>query len=66
MNVPFVIPEPNRHQEKMLVDTLLQEGYCGIEGHRSKGGLRVSIYNSVPYESVDALCTRLEEYRNSM
>lgn len=60
MNVPFVLKHPNREAiEKKLVHTLQAEGYCGIKGHRSKGGLRVSIYNSVPYESVEALCTRL-------
>ena len=64
MNVPFVIRHKNREAiEKQLVKTLLAEGYCGIKGHRSKGGLRVSIYNSVPYESVDALCNRLAEFK---
>ncbi|MDZ7816588.1 MAG: 3-phosphoserine/phosphohydroxythreonine transaminase [Planctomycetota bacterium] len=34
----------------------------GLKGHRSVGGLRASIYNACPVESVKALCELLEDF----
>ena len=33
----------------------LEAGISGIKGHRSVGGYRASIYNALPFESVDVL-----------
>ena len=41
---------------------LKDAGFCGLKGHRSLGGFRASIYNSLEYEHVDALCKFLEKY----
>ena len=37
-------------------------GLDGITGHRSVGGFRASIYNSMPYEGVEALVNVMREF----
>ena len=42
--------------EKETFDTLAKEaGLSGINGHRSVGGYRASIYNAMPMSSVQVL-----------
>ena len=36
----------------------------GIEGHRSVGGFRASLYNALPIESVKALVECMKEFAN--
>ena len=60
MNVPFNMA--NKDLEPHLLQELKEEGYCGLKGHRSLGGLRASIYNSLPYQSVESLTAFLEDY----
>jgi phosphoserine aminotransferase len=53
MNVTFVL---NDESYKTKFDTMWKEaGISGIEGHRSVGGYRASIYNAMPIESVQVL-----------
>ena len=53
MNVTFTLTDEN---EKETFDALAKEaGLSGINGHRSVGGYRASIYNAMPIESVQAL-----------
>ncbi|AOW19674.1 3-phosphoserine/phosphohydroxythreonine transaminase [Urechidicola croceus] len=53
MNVTFTLADES---EKELFDSLAKEaGLSGINGHRSVGGYRASIYNAMPIESVQAL-----------
>jgi len=65
MNVSFNLASMDTsisdHQEQTLLQSLELEGYCGLKGHRSMGGLRASIYNSIEYEHVVALCHSLKE-----
>ncbi|MBB6449535.1 phosphoserine aminotransferase [Geomicrobium halophilum] len=53
MNVTFTLPS------EALTDRFLQEAkdlhFIGLNGHRSVGGCRASIYNAVSYESCKAL-----------
>ena len=53
MNVPFVLADPQ------LDDAFLsgagQVGLTNLEGHRSVGGMRASLYNAMPMEGVAAL-----------
>jgi phosphoserine aminotransferase len=53
MNVVFLIPDPV--MEKKFLDACKQENMVGVKGHRSVGGYRVSLYNALPLESVQAL-----------
>jgi phosphoserine aminotransferase len=53
MNVPFRLPDEDL--EKLFVKESTQQELIGLKGHRSVGGLRASIYNALPRESVEAL-----------
>ena len=61
MNVPFTLAEPE-------LDTLfLARGAArrvssNLEGHRSVGGMRASIYNAMPPEGVDALVAFMKDF----
>ena len=53
MNVTFTLTDES---EKETFDILAKEaGLSGINGHRSVGGYRASIYNAMPISSVQAL-----------
>ena len=36
----------------------------GINGHRSVGGYRASIYNAMPYESIEVLVQLMKKFEN--
>lgn len=65
MNVPFNLDSLDTtvgaHQEEDVLKSLNSEGFCGLKGHRSLGGFRASLYNSIEYEHVVALCHHLKE-----
>lgn len=61
MNVTFRME--SEELEKSFVKQAEQEGFVGLKGHRSVGGLRASIYNAVPYESVKALTDFMQHFR---
>ena len=53
MNATFTIAE---NANKELFDGLCKEaGISGVNGHRSVGGYRASMYNALPLESVKVL-----------
>lgn len=53
MNVTFLLADETK---KEAFDRACQEaGIVGINGHRSLGGYRASLYNALPLESVQAL-----------
>lgn len=52
MNITFRV-KGEELEKKFLADAK-QEGFVGVNGHRSVGGCRASIYNAVPYESCKA------------
>jgi phosphoserine aminotransferase len=62
MNIAFRLRSPQ------LESTFLQEaeqvGFRGLEGHRTLGGLRISLYNGVEYSSACRLATFMEEFSN--
>jgi phosphoserine aminotransferase len=53
MNAVFVID--NAEAEKEFLTLSEKEGMVGIKGHRTTGGFRVSMYNALPLESVEAI-----------
>ncbi len=53
MNVTFRLPD--EALEKKFVADALNEGLGGLKGHRSVGGCRASIYNSVGIEAARSL-----------
>lgn len=49
--------------QKDIFDTLWKEaGISGLNGHRSVGGYRASIYNAMPLESVKVLVDVMKEF----
>lgn len=61
MNVTFRLADGAL--EKEFIKQSEKEGFIGIKGHRSVGGLRASIYNAVPSESVKALTDFMKEFQ---
>ncbi|SDI84593.1 3-phosphoserine/phosphohydroxythreonine transaminase [Natribacillus halophilus] len=53
MNVTFTLPTETITNR--FLDEAKDMGFSGLNGHRSVGGCRASLYNAVPYESVEAL-----------
>lgn len=61
MNVTFRLP--NEDLEKQFVKEATTNDLSGLKGHRSVGGLRASIYNACPVESVEALASFMQEFQ---
>jgi phosphoserine aminotransferase len=63
MNVSFIIDRDNREElEKAFIYEAEALGMIGLKGHRSLGGIRASIYNACPQESVEQLITFMQEF----
>lgn len=62
MNAVFVMEDPAL--EKEFSDLCKSEGMIGIKGHRSVGGFRVSMYNALKLESVEALTELMKNFAN--
>ncbi|HUQ67379.1 MAG TPA: 3-phosphoserine/phosphohydroxythreonine transaminase [Flavitalea sp.] len=60
MNVCFVAK--NEQLEKEFLELCQKEGMIGVKGHRSVGGFRISLYNALPYESVEAITDLMKEF----
>lgn len=61
MNVTFRLG--SEELEKLFIKESEKEGFVGLKGHRSVGGLRASIYNAVPYESIKALVDFMSQFQ---
>jgi len=44
------------------VSEAAKQGFGGLKGHRSVGGIRASIYNAMPKRGVDALVSFMQEF----
>ncbi|HKR41065.1 MAG TPA: 3-phosphoserine/phosphohydroxythreonine transaminase [Paraburkholderia sp.] len=60
MNVAFTLGSPQL--DRTFIEVARERGFVGLDGHRSLGGLRASLYNAVTPEAVDALCEALTEF----
>lgn len=60
MNVPFTLAQPEL--EKTFLDEARRAGLANLEGHRSVGGMRASLYNAMPLEGVEALVGFMAEF----
>lgn len=60
MNVAFRLNSPE--QEERFLAQAAKEGFSGLKGHRSLGGIRASIYNAVTPEAVDVLCQFMQKF----
>jgi phosphoserine aminotransferase len=60
MNVTWNLPTPEL-EEKFIAEAKPKK-MLGLKGHRSVGGMRASIYNACPIESVELLAKYMEEF----
>ncbi|HEY3595949.1 MAG TPA: phosphoserine transaminase [Paraburkholderia sp.] len=60
MNVSFTFGD--QRLDNAFVETAREQGIVGLDGHRSVGGLRASLYNAVTEEAVEMLCGVLTEF----
>lgn len=60
MNVPFTLAKPEL--EKPFAEEAKKVGLVTLEGHRSIGGMRASIYNAMPEAGVDALVAFMADF----
>jgi len=52
----------NEALEELFLSQAKKAGFVGLKGHRSVGGIRASIYNAVPMESVEALTSFMKDF----
>jgi len=62
MNVPFLLLNDNLNN--VFLEEFFDVGLLALNGHRSVGGMRASIYNGLPEEGVDALLNFMEAFEN--
>jgi phosphoserine aminotransferase len=60
MNVTFRLA--SEELEKRFVKEATAAGLDGLQGHRSVGGMRASIYNAFPEAGIDALVAFMQEF----
>jgi len=60
MNITFRVK--GEELEKQFLAEAKQEGFIGVNGHRSVGGCRASTYNAVPYESCLAFSEFMKKF----
>jgi phosphoserine aminotransferase len=53
---------PSEDLEKKLTDEAKKAGFVGLKGHRSVGGVRVSLYNAVPLEGAERLADFMKAF----
>jgi phosphoserine aminotransferase len=62
MNVCFVMKDEYKELEPKFQELASARGLVGIKGHRSVGGFRASLYNALPYASVEALVQAMQDF----
>lgn len=60
MNVTFVTGDDDK--DAAFITKATADGFSGLKGHRSVGGMRASIYNAFPTEGVDALIDFMKDF----
>ena len=63
MNVTLRLPD--EALENSFIEASKEAGMSGLKGHRSVGGIRASIYNACPRESVETLVSFMQEFRRT-
>ncbi len=63
MNITFRLPSEDL-ETKFLSEAIEHDLYT-LKGHRSVGGMRASIYNACPRESVEALVNFMADFRKN-
>ncbi len=53
---------PNEEIEAKFVAEGLKAGFIGLKGHRSVGGIRVSMYNAVPFQAIEDVVAFMKKF----
>jgi len=61
MNVPFVLARPEL--DPSFLAEAKAAGLANLEGHRSVGGMRASLYNALPLAGVQALVDFMKDFQ---
>jgi phosphoserine aminotransferase len=61
MNVPFTLAKPEL--DKAFLEEAGKAGLTNLEGHRSVGGMRASIYNAMPMAGIEALVAFMQDFQ---
>jgi phosphoserine aminotransferase len=61
MNVPFTLADAKL--DPVFLSEARAAGLVSLEGHRSVGGMRASLYNAMPMEGVEALVNFMKEFQ---
>jgi len=62
MNATFRLP--SEELEEMFLSEAEEHDLFTLKGHRSVGGIRASMYNACPMESVETLVSFMQDFRN--
>ena len=62
-NIVFDFKDEN--QTPIFLDRCIQNGYIGLNGHRSIGGIRISNYNSIDLFMIEEFISFLDHFVNS-
>ena len=60
MNAVFRLP--SEELEQRFIAEGAERDMIGLKGHRSVGGIRVSMYNAMPFEGVQRLVNFMQEF----
>lgn len=60
MNAVFFLSDPAL--EAPFLELCKKEGMIGVKGYRTVGGIRVSMYNALPLESVQLFCSLMQDF----
>ena len=61
MNVTMRLPSEDL--EKQFISEAKEAGFHGLKGHRSVGGIRVSMYNAISVKAIQDLCGFMETFQ---
>lgn len=64
MNIPFWLKDESLN--KKFVSQAEEQGLMALKGHRIVGGMRASIYNSMPIEGVQALVDFMQKFEEEV
>ena len=62
MNITLRLPSEDL--EKKLISEATEAGFVGLKGHRSVGGIRVSLYNAMTLEGAQKVAEFMETFKN--
>ena len=62
VNIPFTLSANNLDEE--FLTKASKSGLYNLKGHRTVGGMRASVYNSMPIEGVERLISFMREFEN--